>query len=1032
MNAPGTAPECFTGPAIDAGTDAGADAERLVALAADRRRAGQSDAARALLRRAVAADPGHAQAWNNLGAQEQAASDDRAAAAALARAARLRAGYTIALSNLGQVHLAAGSPRRALAAAAAAVATAPDDPVCLTNLGVVLERFAALGQADVLYRRALRVAPDHPEARWNRSLTLLLAGRYAEGWDAHEWRWRARGFESPRRPFPQPRWDGRTRPGRLLVWGEQGVGDEILFASLLPDLIAAGIPCTVECDPRLTVLFARSFPQAEVVARRTPPDPRLTGPQPADPQLAGPAVTHQIPAGSLGGILRRDADDFRRQRPFLHADPERRRALRDRYEAVARGRAIVGIAWRSGNRRLGRHRSIPLAAWEPVLKTPGVLFVSLQAGDCAREMAAARERSGLSLLTDPAVDPVADLDAFAAQVAACDLVLSVANTTVHMAGALGVPAWTLQPEPPDWRWGRAGESGPWYPHVRVLRQAAPGDWDPVLAAAAADLDAWARDRAADAPPSEQAAARFQRGDAAGAVALLRRALAEAPADAGCWNNLGVVLGAQGTLSGAEALFGRAAAIWPGYADALANLGTVREQRGDRAAAEAHYRDALALEPGHGGARQGLARVAPGPRGTVPATLPACRAAVTQTPGDGAAYVHLGVALWRAGDGAGALAAHTRAARLAPGDAGAQGSLGVTRLHGGDLAGAEAAFRRALALRGDDAGVRTNLGQCLLMQGRFAEGWAEMEWRWRSPGFPSPERRFPQAALDGGDGDGGDWAGKRLLVWGEQGIGDEIMFASLIPEVIAAGAGVVVECARRLVPLFRRSFPGAAVVARRDPPDPVLFDPAITHHVAAGSLPRRLRPDRAGFARQRPFLVPDAARRAALRARYADMADGRPIVGIAWRSGNRDLGRLRSAPLDAWGPILSLPGVLFISLQAGETAAALAGVRATLGVSVLHDTSVDPLADLDGFAAQVAACDLVVAIANTTVHMAGALGVPAITLQPAVPDWRWGMTGTRGLWYPDVHVVRQSRPGDWGDAIRQAATLLRQTRKGTVG
>jgi len=1002
--APGIAPT---------GTPPETDADRLVALARSRRQAGGHSDGRAPLRRAVAADPGHAQAWNNLGAQEQAAGDAPAAAAAFARAARLRPGYTIALSNLGQVHLAAGALPRALAAAAAAVAGAPDDAVCLTNLGVVLERFGALDRAGALYRWALRAAPDHPEARWNRALLLLLAARYAEGWAEYGWRWRARGFDSPWRPFPRPVWDGRARPGRLLVWGEQGVGDEILFASLLPDLTAAGFPCTVECDPRLVPLFARSFPQAEVVARRTPPDERL----------AHPAITHHIPAGSLGAVLRPDAAAFRRQRPFLHANPEAVRTLRARYEAAAQGRAIVGIAWRSGNRRLGRHRSIPLAAWGPVLAVPGVLFVSLQAGDVARERAEAARRGGVEVAADAAVDPLADLDGFAAQVAACDLVLSVANTTIHMAGALGVPAWTLQPAPPDWRWGAAGEHGPWYPHVRVFRQTAPGDWRPVLGAVAAALDAWTRERAAATPPAERAAAWFRAGDAAGGAALLRRALATAPADAGCWNNLGVIRGAHGAPAEAERLFARAAVAWPTYADALANLGTACEQRGDRAAAERHYRRALAADPGQGAATRGLRRVAPPDEARArPATPAGHRAAVARAPADAGAYVHLGVALWRTGDGDGARTAHARAVRLAPDDADAHGTLGVTRLHGGDLSGAEAAFRRALALRDDDAGVRTNLGQCLLMQDRFREGWEELEVRWRSPSFPSAERRFPQPAWTGGG-----WAGRRVLVWGEQGIGDEIMFASLIPEVIAAGATVVVECARRLVPLFRRSFPGAAVVARADPPDPALFDPAITHHVAAGSLPRWLRPDRASFAGQRPFLVPDPALRAELRARYARAAGGRTIVGIAWRSGNRDLGRRRTVPLDAWAPVLSVPGCLFVSLQAGEVAAELTRLRDATGRAVLHDAAVDPLADLDAFAAQVAACDAVVSIANTTVHMAGALGVPTVTLQPAVPDWRWGMAGERGLWYPCVQVVRQERAGDWTGAMQRVAARLAGAR-----
>jgi hypothetical protein len=235
----------------------------------------------------------------------------------------------------------------------------------------------------------------------------------------------------------------------------------------------------VEVDARLVPLFARSFARAEVVARRTPPEAH---PAPGEVEL-------QVALGSLCRWRRRKAASFASPRAYLAADAAKVAVIRARYRDVLGPGFKVGIAWRSKTPRWGTVKSAPLAAWAPLLREEqqGVRFVNLQYGEVAADLARIEREFGVRVFDDAEIDQMASLDDFAAQVAALDLVISISNTTVHMAGALGCEVWTMVPFVPDWRWQLGREDTLWYPRMRLFRQPAPGAWEPVLAAAAQAL-----------------------------------------------------------------------------------------------------------------------------------------------------------------------------------------------------------------------------------------------------------------------------------------------------------------------------------------------------------------------------------------------------------------------------------------------------------------------------------------------------------------------------------------------------------------
>lgn len=429
---------------------------------------------------ALAFKPEFPEAHFNLGVLAIESGAYAEAATRLQHALTLRPDYPAALSNLGYVEfrhldrLADGELhlKRALALDPAFI-----DAHC--NLGALFQEQGRVIEAFAEYEHALKDNPDCHEARLNQALILLAQGEFEEGWQLYE----ARKLCSPHfnpRNYPFPEWDGRA-PGTVLVYGEQGLGDEIMFASCISDLIAAGRHCVIDCTPKLERLFRRSFPGADVHA----------GPQTAT-DLGWlkhvPQVDFQVAMGSLPALYRRTRDAFPQQAGYLTADSQRVAYWRDRLGQLGPGLKI-GISWRGGTvHTRSRLRSIPLAEWVPLISCVAQShWVSLQYTDCADERASFELEHGLRLHHwQQAMD---DYDETAALVSALDLVISVQTAVVHLTGALGKPVWVLISAVPEWRYMAQGETLPWYPTARLFRQQDQGDWHLVMEKVVKELGA---------------------------------------------------------------------------------------------------------------------------------------------------------------------------------------------------------------------------------------------------------------------------------------------------------------------------------------------------------------------------------------------------------------------------------------------------------------------------------------------------------------------------------------------------------------
>ncbi len=409
-------------------------------------------------------------------------------------------------NNLANLLRAMHRPEEALQVIDGGMSQGRENATALSTYGLCAMDCGDLDGARLAYERALRLEPGHGRARANLGELLLLVGdtaagiaeleaarrlleapaqvdvnlayarflegEYRAGWQAFESRFSVQGpTERPARPFGQQRWQGQQLDGTLLVWGEQGIGEEIVFATMLAEARRRAKHLVLECDPRLVPLFARSLADVEVVPRSDPPAARLSAPD----------VLAQIPLASLGGIFRNRPEEFPPQPGHLRADPALQAELRSRYRAMGEG-PLVGLSWRSVNARAGPAKSMALTDLSKLATARPAVFVNLQYGEVDAEIAALQAATGVRVIRDSAVDQMQDMDAFAAQVAALDLVITISNTAAHVAGALGRPTWTMVPAGPGlrWYWGRSGNRSPWYDSLRLFRQGVPGHWHGVI------------------------------------------------------------------------------------------------------------------------------------------------------------------------------------------------------------------------------------------------------------------------------------------------------------------------------------------------------------------------------------------------------------------------------------------------------------------------------------------------------------------------------------------------------------------------
>lgn len=345
------------------------------------------------------------------------------------------------------------------------------------NLAVTLKYLGDLEGAKNYLRKALQMDSSYPEAHYNLGLVLWACKEFSSAFRHYEYRFNAIKGIGKAFTSAKPIWNGSSREN-VFVWREQGLGDEIFFSSSLTELRGEVASLTVEIDPRLITLFKRSFPNdIKFIANRF--------------GVGSNSFDSHISLGSQFGMFRQELRQFDMQAdgylvPDAHIVSWIRGVLNRSCEGLR-----VGISWSTKSIQTFAHfREVDLVDLVEALSVPRVQLVSLQYGDVASELEDLEKSRGVKVVRMSEVDNSNDLEGLAALISNMDLVVSIDNVTVNLAGALGINTAVLLPFTPDPRWSANGEQSYVYRSVKLYRQSVRGNWQEVLNRLRVDVLAW--------------------------------------------------------------------------------------------------------------------------------------------------------------------------------------------------------------------------------------------------------------------------------------------------------------------------------------------------------------------------------------------------------------------------------------------------------------------------------------------------------------------------------------------------------------
>ena len=858
------------------------------------------------------------------------------------------------------------------------VAQRPDFVPALLQLGRYMVLKSNLDEGFRLMSRVVELNPEEGDAQTAVALTMIRNGDFANGWARHHWRWKRSGCEA-RWDLPMPLWDG-TVPldGKLLVWREQGIGDMVMYVAPAIACRERSIKTVIETNPRLVSLLHRSFPDMIVLSRDTMPENVL---------VEQNVVAH-CPIGDLPHLLELDMENYPGRDGFLTPQPAAVSRLRERYQQLYPGKKLIGISWRSGNSSSAILRSIELPKWMPIFEAANCAFISLQYGDISKDVEQLRADHGIEVYIDTEVDAMRDMDGFAAQIAALDLVISVDNSTVHVAGALGKETWVFVPAAADWRWLKPDRHDTvWYSSVTLLRCNPEETWEPQIDLAADRLKALSDESLIDAREAlyiRCGMQSFTYGDLNTAENYFRLTLAQNPTHHPSIAGLGRIAVRTGHAQDALRLLRRATEAAPDIADYHRDLAAALHAGGRLEQAYAALRKSLQLDAAD------------------------------------AKALTLGIEIARQLDQSEEAANFcARLLRLDSEHREARLHLAQLQASAGDFDVAATNFQRVLDIYPEDGAAAFSLGCLAFRDENMEAGWAGYAHRFEA-GLPASKSELTLPPLQQIWDQPEELSKARVAVRPEPGLKDQILFARWLPSLRRETNFVTAELDPRLIPLIDQTairlslFPTGSLQAEE------AVDLDLSTQITLADLGGKYGLDIAQLGASGPYLRVNPDNVATLRRDYLSALGARRLVGLCWRGSDMAI------PLKEWLPILQLEEFGFVSLQAGPAQQELHEVFDSLSRSAIRDPSIDPQTNLRGFATQMAAVDLVISIDEVPVHLAGALGIPTICLLPEVADWRWfGAERTDSPWYPTMRLYRQTTDSTWSDVMSAIAVDLRE-------
>lgn len=345
--------------------------------------------------------------------------------------------------------------------------TNPLTPAVHLNKGATYVDMGESSAAIESYSRALNIDSSFADAKYNRGRILLANCKFQEGFSDYRSRWHAQTFSTARLRTAIPLLNRGHTVDRALLWGEQGLGDEVFYSGLIPQAGGVAKNLSIAVDKRLHGLYARSFPHVHLVDRKR-----------IKLEIEEPQYDGHLPLGDLAYFLDLDEPRIREsRRPFLVPDPRLKNSVSET-ALFQQNKIVCGVSWRSSSGKDGAASSLELASLVEALETPGIAFVNLQYGEVSDEIQALRDHTGIVVHQLPDIDLFQDIESLVALISACSAVISIGNVTAHLAGAIGKQGAVLCPfgSSRPWYWHLGHSTSLWYPSLKVFDQASDLSW----------------------------------------------------------------------------------------------------------------------------------------------------------------------------------------------------------------------------------------------------------------------------------------------------------------------------------------------------------------------------------------------------------------------------------------------------------------------------------------------------------------------------------------------------------------------------
>lgn len=416
-------------------------------------------------KKALAIDPNLAEVLNSLGNAYRENEYHKISIECFRKAVSLRVGFYEAMNNLANVLKAIGELDEAIEIFKEAILIKPSSATLHKNIATAFYEKNEIVNALSYLKDALTIEPAYADAELSKAFCELKMFNFSEGWNSYEARWKTQGFDYLK--TEKKEWY-LGLSGKLFIWSEQGIGDEIMFASILEELLQKVENVVLQCDPRLIPIFRRSFDtKVSYIAK--------------DSTYDNLSFDYILPIGSLPKYFRMNVSDFSRRKPaYLKAEEEI--SIKHQTACMQNSKTtLLGISWNSTAKvTSATKRNLKLNDIIEILPLNSVQIVSLQYGDHDAEISAAEEKFDIRIERIHEIDKFNNIDGLLSCIQACDEIITIDNVTVHLAGALGKQVYALLPFCCDWRWGLNEKESLWYEHVSLFRQTSLGVWDDPL------------------------------------------------------------------------------------------------------------------------------------------------------------------------------------------------------------------------------------------------------------------------------------------------------------------------------------------------------------------------------------------------------------------------------------------------------------------------------------------------------------------------------------------------------------------------